>query len=119
MIIGLSQCLALIPGTSRSGITMTAALGLGLTRVEAARFSMLMSLPIIGVGGLYAMLKLATEPAGSASLGQGLAVAGLSFLVAYATIAFFMRFVSRLGMFPFMLYRVIFGAALLVWIAGK
>ncbi len=118
-VIGLAQCLALIPGTSRSGITMTAALGLGLTRVEAARFSMLMSLPIIGVGGAYAMLKLATDGAGEASLSQGVVVAGISFLVAYITIAFFMRFVSRLGMFPFMLYRVVVGAALLLWIAGK
>ena len=118
LTIGLAQCLALIPGTSRSGITMTAALGLGLTRVEAARFSMLMSLPIIGVGGSYAMLKLATEGSGTATLTQGLVVAAISFLVAYLTIAFFMRFVSRLGMFPFMVYRVIVGAMLLLWIAG-
>ncbi|WP_409433294.1 undecaprenyl-diphosphate phosphatase [Litorimonas sp. RW-G-Af-16] len=116
--IGLAQCLALIPGTSRSGITMTAALGLGLTRVEAARFSMLMSLPIIGVGGAYAMLKLATTEGGAGSLTQGIVVAGLSFLVAYATIAFFMKFVSRLGMLPFMLYRVGFGIILLIWMAG-
>ena len=57
-ILGLAQAVALIPGTSRSGITMTAARFMGMTRVESARYSMLMSLPIIGAGGLYALLKL-------------------------------------------------------------
>ena len=117
LTMGLAQCLALIPGTSRSGITMTAALAMGLTRVEAARFSMLMSLPIIGVGGAYAMLKLMMEPSGSASLMQGVIVAILSFIVAYVTIAFFMKFVSRIGMFPFMVYRVAAGLALILWLS--
>lgn len=117
LTMGLAQCLALIPGTSRSGITMTAALAMGLTRVEAARFSMLMSLPIIGVGGAYAMLKLTTEPSGSASVSQGIFVAILSFIVAYLTIAFFMKFVSRIGMFPFMVYRVAAGLGLILWLS--
>jgi len=114
--MGLAQSLALIPGTSRSGITMTAALAMGLTRSESARFSMLMSLPVIGVGGLYAMLKLATEGSGSESLGAGLIVAGLSFVAAYATIAVFMKYVPKIGMFPFMIYRLGLGAILLAWI---
>ena len=76
-----------------------------------------MSLPIIGVGGAYAMLKLATEPSGPASLSQGVITAVLSFIVAYMTIAFFMKYVSRLGMFPFMVYRVAAGLALLAWLA--
>ena len=114
--MGLAQALALIPGTSRSGITMTAALGMGLTRSEAARFSMLMSLPVIGAGGMFAMLKLASEGSGSANLTAGLIVAALSFIAAYATIAVFMKYVPKIGMFPFMVYRLLLGAVLLAWI---
>ena len=112
--MGLAQMLALIPGTSRSGITMTAALSMGLSRVEAARFSMLMSMPVIGAGGLYALIKLAGQSS-TANLGAGLIVAALSFIVAYASIALFMKYVPRIGMLPFMIYRLIFGAILLYW----
>jgi len=118
VILGLAQSLALIPGTSRSGITMTAGRTLGLSREAAARFSMLMSLPIIGAGGLYAMLKLMGAEAGeqSATLMNGLVVAGLSFVTAYACIALFMRWVGRIGFFPFMIYRLFLGFGLLIWI---
>ena len=116
-LMGLAQVLALLPGTSRSGITMTAGRAVGLSREAAARFSMLMSLPVIGAGGAYALLKLAGgEDAGSATLGQGLVVAALSFVVAYAAIAVFLRFVTRIGFLPFMLYRVALGVAILLWI---
>lgn len=117
--LGLAQAVALIPGTSRSGITMTAARAMGLTRVESARFSMLMSLPIIGVGGLFALLSLAGETpnaGASPSLMAGLMVAGMSFIVAYLTIAAFMKYVPRIGMFPFMVYRLFLGGALLYWV---
>ena len=114
--LGLAQTLALIPGTSRSGITMTAGLAMGLTREESARFSMLMSIPIIGVGGLFALMKLMGGEQGVASLSDGLICAGLSFITAYAAIAIFMRWVSRIGMFPFMLYRVVAGLGLLLWV---
>jgi undecaprenyl-diphosphatase len=116
--LGLAQSLALIPGTSRSGITMTAGRALGLSREASARFSMLMSLPIIGAGGLYAMLKLMTAEATeqTATLGSGLVVAALSFVTAYACIALFMKWVGRIGFFPFMVYRLVLGAGLLLWI---
>ncbi|MEL6686198.1 MAG: undecaprenyl-diphosphate phosphatase [Pseudomonadota bacterium] len=114
--MGLAQVIAFIPGTSRSGITMTAGRAIGLSREAAARFSMLMSLPVIGAGGAYATLKLATEGAdGGATLGQGLLVAGLSFVVAYAAIALFLKFVTRIGFFPFMVYRLLLGGALILW----
>ncbi len=115
--LGLAQSLALIPGTSRSGITMTAGRAMGLSREASARFSMLMSLPIIGAGGLYATLKLITADASeqTATLGSGLVVAALSFVTAYACISLFMKWVGRIGFFPFMLYRVVLGVALLVW----
>ncbi|MEP3655469.1 MAG: undecaprenyl-diphosphate phosphatase [Litorimonas sp.] len=116
--LGLAQSLALIPGTSRSGITMTAGRTLGLSREAAARFSMLMSLPIIGAGGLYAMLKLmkAEPTAQTATLMNGVVVAGLSFVTAYACIALFMKWVGRIGFLPFMIYRLILGFGLLIWI---
>jgi len=105
-LMGFAQALALIPGTSRSGITMTAARFMNMTRVESARFSMLMSLPIIGAGGLFALLKLITEPSGTAGLSDGLIVAALSFIAAYACIALFMKWVSKIGFFPFMVHGV-------------
>jgi len=112
--MGLAQAVAFIPGTSRSGITMTAARMMNFTRVEAARFSMLMSLPLIGAGGLFAMIKLAREEAaGGATLQQGIIVAFLSFISAYVAITFFMKLVSRIGMFPFMVYRVLLGILIL------
>ena len=116
--LGLAQSLALIPGTSRSGITMTAGRALGLSREAAARFSMLMSLPIIGAGGLYALVKLirADTMEQTATLTNGLVVAGLSFFAAYACIALFMRVVGRIGFLPFMLYRLALGAGLLLWL---
>ena len=116
-LLGLAQAMALIPGTSRSGITMTAARFMDMTREESARFSMLMSLPIIGAGGAFALLKLlSSEAGGGASATDGLIVAVLSFAAAYACIAVFMRVVSRIGFFPFMVYRLILGAGLLIWI---
>ena len=113
--MGLAQAIAFIPGTSRSGITMTAARMMNFTRVEAARFSMLMSLPLIGAGGSFALLKLLQgEGSGGANLQAGLVVAFMSFISAYIAIAFFMKLVSRIGMFPFMVYRVLLGVLILV-----
>lgn len=116
LLLGLSQVLALIPGTSRSGITMTMARGLGFTRPEAARFSMLMAIPVILAGGLFALLKLITDGEGTASLSDGLWVVGLSFVAAYVAIAIFMKLIARISFFPFMLYRIALGAGLLFWI---
>lgn len=118
VLLGLSQSLALIPGTSRSGITMTAGRTLGLSREASARFSMLMSLPIIGAGGVYAMLKLMTAEVSeqTATLANGFVVAGLSFVTAYACIALFMKWVGRIGFLPFMIYRLVLGAGLLIFI---
>ena len=116
-IMGLAQVLALIPGTSRSGITMTAGRSLGLSREACARFSMLMSIPVIGAGGAYALHKLAIgRDVGDATLGQGLLVAAFSFVVAYAAIHLFLKFVTRIGFFPFMVYRVLLGVGLLAFV---
>lgn len=111
--IGCAQALALIPGTSRSGITMTAALMLGLTREDAARFSFLLSIPIIVLASGHEMLELAGagEPVAWGLL--ALVVCG-SALSAYICIALFLAFISRLGMWPFALYRFVLGVLLLV-----
>lgn len=112
LIIGGAQALALIPGTSRSGITMTAALFLGLTREAAARFSFLLSIPLIAAAGL---LKGA-ELLGSGTDAQWAMVGGatlMSFLSAYACIYLFLSFLERIGFTPFVIYRLLLGAILI------
>jgi undecaprenyl-diphosphatase len=111
--IGLAQALALIPGTSRSGITMTAALALGLTRSAAARFSFLLSVPVILMAGGYESLQLMqqAEPVAWGSLVLGTVIAGVS---AYLSIHFFMRLIEKVGMLPFVIYRLLLGVFLLL-----
>ncbi len=115
VLIGLSQALALIPGVSRSGITMTAARALGMERPEAARFSMLMSIPVIAAFGLVAVIELSRGAQLGASLTDGLIIAVLSFFAAYLAIAVLMRFVARIGFLPFVLYRFALGG-LILWL---
>jgi undecaprenyl-diphosphatase len=112
LIIGLFQAIAIIPGTSRSGITMTAGLFIGLTRHAASRFSFLLSIPTILLAGAIATKDLleAQVPADWAALGIG---ATLSFVVAYLTIRLFLAFIERVSMLPFVLYRLLLGAVIL------
>ncbi len=117
VLIGLAQVLAFIPGTSRSGITMTAARALGFSRSESARFSMLMAIPVILAGGGFAALKLLKGGEASASIKDGLIVAGFSFIAAYIAIYVFMKLIERVSFFPFMLYRLVLGFGLLFWLA--
>ncbi|PWE18406.1 undecaprenyl-diphosphatase [Marinicauda salina] len=117
VLIGLAQMLALVPGASRSGVTMTAGRALGLDRSESARFSMLMAIPVIAAFGLLAGLELARGAAPGADLADGLVVAGLSFVAALAAIAALMRFVDRVGFLPFVIYRVGLAAAIFILIA--
>lgn len=112
LFIGVCQALAIIPGTSRSGITMTAALFLGLTRQAAARFSFLLSIPaILMAGGLEGLeLIQSTDPVDWQPFGLGALIA---FAVAYLTIHFFLSFIDRIGMLPFVIYRVVVGVLIL------
>ncbi|HFB55407.1 MAG TPA: undecaprenyl-diphosphate phosphatase [Hellea balneolensis] len=119
LMIGCAQVLAFIPGTSRSGITMTAARALGYTRPESARFSMLMAIPIILAGGSFAFLKLLTDGDVQARWQDGVVVAGLSLVTAYFAIVIFMRLIDRISFFPFMLYRLALGGALLWWLSSS
>ncbi|MEM8943253.1 MAG: undecaprenyl-diphosphate phosphatase [Pseudomonadota bacterium] len=111
LFIGLAQALALIPGTSRSGITLSAALFLGMSRQAAARFSFLLSIPVIAGAALLKSLEL-LESRVSVDWEMLALAAGLSGVVAYLTIAWFIALVNRIGMMPFVLYRLVLGAAL-------
>lgn len=114
IIIGFAQALALIPGTSRSGITLTAGLFLGLRPEAAARFSFLLSIPIIMASGLLESIKLYQNPAmGGADISQMLVGAFVSFILAISVIHFFMKYISKSGMAIFVVYRLALGAALL------
>ncbi len=117
VLIGIAQAMALIPGASRSGTTMTAGRALGLGRSESARFSMLMSIPVIVAFAVISLIRLMSEPAASTQLQDGLIVAGLSFISALAAIAVLMRLVDSVGFLPFVIYRLALGVGLLVWLA--
>jgi undecaprenyl-diphosphatase len=110
--IGLAQMIALVPGVSRSGITMTMARYLGLSRTEAARFSMLLAIPTILALGFFAVIEIAKEGAG-ATMSAAAIVGVLSFVCAYAAIAALMRLTRAISFTPFVIYRVIFGVVLL------
>lgn len=112
MIIGFAQALALIPGTSRSGITMTAARFLGFERAEAARFSFILGIPAIAGAGLLTGLEL--HESGQSIPTDALIAAALSFFSALAAIAFLMAVVRRMSFVPFVLYRFLLGGFLLV-----
>ena len=113
-LVGLAQALALIPGTSRSGITITAALLLGLKREDAANFSFLLSIPVI-LGAVVLMLGDVRLEEQIYSLGQLLVACLVAAVVAYLTITFFINLLNRLGMLPFVIYRLLLGAVLLLF----
>lgn len=110
-VIGIAQALALIPGTSRSGITMTAGLMMGLNRMAAARFSFLLSIPVIVLAGGFETMELLESPGEVdwSVLGGGTL---LAFLAAYAAIHLFLKWLPRVGMLPFVIYRLILGTVL-------
>lgn len=112
LVIGLFQALAIFPGTSRSGITITAGLMLGLTREAASRFSFLVAIPTILMSGTLVTydLMLSAEPIVWNELVAG---AALSFVAAYMCIHLFLRFIERCGMLPFVVYRLFLGILLL------
>ncbi len=117
VIIGLFQMLAPVPGVSRAGVTMTAARFLGYERVEAARFSLLLSMPVIIGAGTVAGFEL--YGAGDVSLGfDALLAVLLAFIFALIAIALMMRWLRRASFTPFVIYRVCLGAGLLIWSYG-
>lgn len=112
LVIGLAQALALIPGTSRSGITMTAARFAGYERPDTARFSMLMSIPTIIAAGTLGVLDIVKS--GDRVLGMDATIAAiLSLITALIAIATLMRWLRHAGFLPFVVYRVVLGVILL------
>ena len=117
MIVGVAQIGALIPGVSRSGSTLTAALGLGFKREEAARFSFLLGLPAIALAGLkevWELHKVHLDAHGWSVLGVGLVVASIS---AFVAIWGLMRILERFSAWPFVIYRALLGVGLLAGLA--
>ena len=112
LIIGLAQALALIPGTSRSGITITMGRFLGFSPEAAARFSFLLSIPVIAAAGGYGALRVATGDAPIDWLQFALAM-GLAALAGWLCIAAFLALLRRVGLLPFVVYRLVLGLALL------
>ncbi|MCC5810800.1 MAG: undecaprenyl-diphosphate phosphatase [Ectothiorhodospiraceae bacterium] len=113
LVIGVAQAIALIPGTSRSGITMTAALFMGLSREAAARFSFLLSIPVIVLASGLQLIEL-LQPGTDVdwwAMSLGAVLSGIS---AYLCIHYFLVFIKRIGMQPFVAYRIILGMVLLI-----
>jgi undecaprenyl-diphosphatase len=116
VIVGLSQCLALVPGVSRSGATISAGLFLGMDRELAARFGFLLAIPAVFASGLFS-LPDAFHPVGegmSASAPQLLVATVIAFFVGFAAVAWFLRFLVRHSMYWFVGYRVVLGTVVLV-----
>ena len=114
MVIGVAQALALIPGTSRSGVTMTAARFLGFTRPDAARFSFLLGIPAIAGAGVLTVGEAVAD--GATITMDAVYCAALTFLAGLAAIAFLMALVRRISFLPFVLYRMVLGGFLLFMI---
>lgn len=114
LLIGAFQMLALIPGTSRAGITLTAGLLLGLTRPAAARFAFLLAIPTTAASGVLLTRDLLREPAAVdwGVLGLGALLAGLS---AYLCIVLLLRMLRHTGLMPFVIYRLLLGGVLWLW----
>ncbi|MEI8347197.1 MAG: undecaprenyl-diphosphate phosphatase, partial [Pseudomonadota bacterium] len=112
LIIGLSQALAIFPGVSRSGVTLGFARLVGLSRLEAARYSFLLSVPVILGGGIYESWEMFH---GAINFNLGLCLWGIvvSFAVGFITIHFFMEILGRIGLGIFFAYRLVLGLAVL------
>ncbi len=119
ILVGLGQTIALIPGASRSGSTLTTGLFLGLERPTAARFSFLLGLPTLAIATLYKSLKIFTASDVLPANILGLLVVGIisTFIFSYLSIAFLLRFLQTNDNWVFVWYRLAFGSALLIAIA--
>ena len=113
LVMGCAQILALIPGTSRSGITITAARKLGYGREDAARLSMLMSIPVIIASGALLGLEV-IGTADMAAARDGAIAAGFAFVAALLALSVMMRLLKTISYTPYVIYRVILGVVLLM-----
>lgn len=114
LLIGCAQALALVPGTSRSGITMTAGLFLGLSRAAAARYSFLLSVPVMLLAIVHAAWEM--RHAGDVLAWHDMAVgAAISAVAGLGVIHFFLGVIRRIGVTPFVLYRLALGVFVIAW----
>jgi len=114
ILYGLAQALALIPGVSRSGGTITMGLFLGYERAAAARYAFLLAIPAVFGSGFYQVFKNWDAPGQYFSMGETVAATGIAFVVALGVIAFFMSWISKRSFLPFVIYRILLGSVLLV-----
>lgn len=112
ILFGFAQAMALIPGVSRSGGTITAGLLLGYTREAAARYSFLLAIPAVMASGLYQLVK-SWGVAGPVGAGNTALATAVAFVVGYGVIVVFLRVVSSRGFWPFVCYRIVLGGVLL------
>ena len=110
LLIGVAQAAAIVPGVSRSGVTLAAALALGLGRAAAARFAFLLAMPAIGGAAVFTALRSAGDTTPWPMLALGFALAAAS---AFCCMTAFVRFVERTGMAPYVIYRIALGLVLL------
>lgn len=118
LAIGLFQCLALVPGTSRSAATIIGAMLLGSSRVVASEFSFFLAIPTLGAASLYKLYDFWKNSTTGMDLHQWITLGTgflVSFLVAWAVIAVFMKFISKHDFKPFGVYRIVLGTAFLLW----
>ncbi|MFC5338163.1 undecaprenyl-diphosphate phosphatase [Leucobacter denitrificans] len=114
LFYGLAQSLALIPGVSRSGGTITAGLLMGYTREAAARYSFLLAIPAVLGSGFYQVFKVIRSPEGQAPMSLTLIASVVAFVVALVVIGVFMRYISKGSFMPFVVYRVLLGGTIIV-----
>jgi undecaprenyl-diphosphatase len=118
LIIGFTQCLALVPGVSRSGATMSAGLLLGLDRVAVTRLSFFLSIPALTAAGIYQGVKEYDEISNGIGWGPTLVGTVVSFFVAYVAVAWLLRYIARHTFALFIVYRIAIGALVLGLVAG-
>jgi undecaprenyl-diphosphatase len=114
LIYGFAQALALIPGVSRSGGTITAGLLMGYKREAAARYSFLLAIPAVLGSGFYQLFKEILEPSGGAPMSMTIVASVIAFVVAIFVIKFFMSYISKRSFMPFVVYRVLLGVVIMV-----
>jgi undecaprenyl-diphosphatase len=119
ILVGLAQMLALIPGVSRSGASTSAGLALGYTRPAAARFSFLLAIPAVFGSGLYELVHSFGEPTGAYGYAETAVATIVAFVVGFAVIAFLMKYISTHSFLPFVIYRILLGATLLVLLSAN
>jgi undecaprenyl-diphosphatase len=115
IVYGLAQSLALIPGVSRSGATITAGLAMGYQRVAAAKYSFLLAIPAVVGSGLFELTKISADPVPPAWGPIALATV-ISFVIGYAVIAWLLRYISTHTFLPFVIYRIGLAIVVVIWL---